>query len=61
MKVWPPGKLHRPVPGALTRHAARRHGTDLAGWVIREEKLLVESKFGGDLELYRAWRDRLWQ
>lgn len=61
MKVWPPGKPHRPAPSTLTRHASRRHGSDLAGWVIHEEKLLVETKFDGDLELYRAWRDRLWR
>jgi hypothetical protein len=57
MKVWPPGKPQRQV----TRHASRRRGSDLAGWVIRDEKLLVETRFGGDGELYRAWRDRLWR
>ncbi|MEV5753647.1 hypothetical protein AB0L00_37990 [Actinoallomurus sp. NPDC052308] len=61
MKVWPPGKTHRPVAGPLTQRASRRHESDLAGWVIRDEKLLVDSRFGGDQELYRAWRDRLWR
>ncbi|MCO5974047.1 hypothetical protein [Actinoallomurus soli] len=57
MKVWPLGKSHRPV----TPHLSRRHGSGLAGWAIRDEKLLVETRFGGDQELYRAWRDRLWR
>jgi hypothetical protein len=61
MKVWPPGKSHRLRLGALTRHASRRHGSSLAGWAIRDEKLLVETRFEGDVELYRAWRDRLWR
>jgi hypothetical protein len=61
MKVWPPGKPHRSAPGALTRPASRRNGSDLAGWAIRDEKLLVAARFGGDVELYRAWRDRLWR
>ncbi|WP_433171543.1 hypothetical protein [Actinoallomurus sp. CA-150999] len=60
MKVWPPGKHDRPASRALGRNEPRRHGSDLAGWAIRDEKLLVETKFGGDMELYRAWRDRLW-
>jgi hypothetical protein len=28
--------------------------------VLHDEKLLVETRFGGDAELYNAWRDRLW-
>jgi hypothetical protein len=27
---------------------------------LHEEKLLVETRFAGDSELYGAWRDRLW-
>jgi hypothetical protein len=58
--VWPPGKSHRLHLGALTRYAARRSGSSLEDWAIRDEKLLVETRFDGDVELYRAWRDRLW-
>ncbi|GAA0339171.1 hypothetical protein NE235_27460 [Actinoallomurus spadix] len=57
MKVWPPGK----PTGPAVRPTARHHRPDLAGWAIRDEKPLVETRFGGDRELYRAWRDRLWR
>jgi hypothetical protein len=66
MKVWPPGKRHRPVLGGIRRSGAgRRHerarpSSVLADWVLHDEKLLVESRFGGDSERYAAWRDRLW-
>lgn len=62
MKVWPPGKHGRAPIGGRMRRRARRHAPchDLANWVLHDEKLLVETKFGGDTELYRAWRDRLW-
>jgi hypothetical protein len=43
------------------RRRTRPHpSSDLANWVLHDEKLLVETRFGGDRELYRAWRDRLW-
>jgi hypothetical protein len=63
MKVWPPGKHHRPTLGRLARrrsHSPAAPSTDLANWVLHDEKLLVETRFGGDSELYGAWRDRLW-
>ena len=63
MKVWPPGKRSRLPLGMLAACWTHRHAhssPDLADWVIQEEKLLVEARFGGDVELYRAWRDRLW-
>jgi hypothetical protein len=63
MKVWPPGKHHRPTLSDLMRR--RPHGrtalpAELANWVLHDEKLLVETRFGGNTELYGAWRDRLW-
>lgn len=66
MKVWPPGKQHRPVlRGIHRRGLGRRHEdthprTELANWVLHDEKLLVETRFGGDSERYNAWRDSLW-
>jgi hypothetical protein len=66
MKVWPPGKHHRPVlrgirrPGSGRRHERAHSPSDLANWVLHDEKLLVETRFGGDTERYNAWRDRLW-
>ena len=57
MKVWPPGKSHQPPdrgPGG------RRSPADLTGWVLSEEKLLVDTRFHGDAERYGAWRDGLW-
>jgi hypothetical protein len=33
---------------------------DAGSWVLSEERLLIELKFNGDTELYRAWRCRLW-
>lgn len=58
MKVWPPG---RPTgPGTRREARSARPRPRLADWVIRDEKLLVESRFHGDVELYRTWRDRLW-
>jgi hypothetical protein len=57
MKVWPPGK--RPPLGRLMKRRAHCFA-DLANWVLHDEKLLVETRFGGDVELYNAWRDRLW-
>jgi hypothetical protein len=59
MKVWPPAGRHRPALGGLMRRRPRP-SADLANWVLHDEKLLVETKFGGDAELYTAWRDRLW-
>jgi hypothetical protein len=58
MKVWPPGR-HR---GASAGVSARRPHppSPLADWVLHDEKLLVETRFGGDRERYGAWRDRLW-
>ncbi len=59
VKVWPQGKRHRPPLNALMRR--RSHpSADLASWVLHDEKLLVETRFGGDSRLYDAWRDRLW-
>jgi hypothetical protein len=61
MKVWPPGKRHRPtIGGLMRRHERTRPSSDLANWVLHDEKLLVETRFGGNSELYGAWRDRLW-
>jgi hypothetical protein len=60
MKVWPPGKRHRPTFHRLARRTPACPSPDLAGWVLHDEKLLVETRFGGDSELYGAWRDRLW-
>jgi hypothetical protein len=66
MKVWPPGKQHRPVLRGIRRHGLGRRNeraqprTELANWVLHDEKLLVETRFGGDSERYNAWRDRLW-
>jgi hypothetical protein len=61
MKVWPPGRQHRPVLGGLKKRHGRPHfPSDLSNWVLGDEKLLVETRFGGDCELYGAWRDRLW-
>jgi hypothetical protein len=63
MKVWPPGKHHRPTLNTLIRRR-RQAGpavpAELANWVLHDEKLLVETRFGGNSELYGAWRDRLW-
>jgi hypothetical protein len=59
MKVWPPGAQQRPtVEGSARRRA--HPSPDLANWVLHDEKLLVETRFGGDGALYGAWRDRLW-
>jgi hypothetical protein len=59
MRVWPPNRRHRPSLGHLRRH--RQHtSADLANWVLHEEEVLVETRFDGDAELYRAWRDGLW-
>jgi hypothetical protein len=61
MKVWPPGKHRRPTLGGLMRrHEHIRPSSDLANWVLHDEKLLVETRFGGNSDLYGAWRDRLW-
>jgi hypothetical protein len=63
VKVWPPGKHHRPTLSALMRrrpHARTALPAELANWVLHDEKLLVETRFGGNTELYGAWRDRLW-
>jgi hypothetical protein len=59
MKVWPEGKHSRPALGGLMKRRSRS-STDLASWVLHDEKLLVETRFGGNSELYGAWRDRLW-
>jgi hypothetical protein len=59
MKVWPPAGHHRSATGgSVTRRP--RPSADLANWALHEEKLLVETRFAGDGELYGAWRDRLW-
>jgi hypothetical protein len=59
MKVWPPAGHHRSATGGSVKR--RPHpSTDLATWALHEEKLLVETRFAGDSELYGAWRDRLW-
>ena len=58
MKVWPPGKRHRPGSGRRRDHV--HAPSDLAEWVLHDEKALVETRFGGDGERYTAWRDRLW-
>jgi len=61
MKIWSPGNHHRPtLGGVMRRHARTGPSSDLANWVLHDEKLLVETRFGGDRELYGAWRDRLW-
>ncbi|MCW2945178.1 MAG: hypothetical protein JWR24_1895 [Actinoallomurus sp.] len=63
MKVWPPGEHDSPPLGRLRRRRPFRHthsSPDLANWVLQDEKLLVETRFGGDAELYNAWRDGLW-
>ena len=63
MKVWPPGKHNRSSVGGLMKRRAHHYPhspSDLANWVLHEEKLLVETRFDGDTELYGAWRDRLW-
>jgi hypothetical protein len=59
MKVWPPATDDRPAAGAAADHRPRPTA-DLAGWVLHEEKLLVETRFAGDSALYGRWRDRLW-
>lgn len=59
MKVWP--RRRRLTLGGLKRHRAHAHpSADLANWVLHDQKLLVETRFGGDCALYAAWRDRLW-
>jgi hypothetical protein len=59
MKVWPPARHYRSATGGSAKR--RSHpSTDLANWALHEEKLLVETRFAGDSELYGAWRDRLW-
>jgi hypothetical protein len=63
MKVWPPRKHHWPTLSGLMRrrpHASALLSSELADWVLHDEKLLVETRFGGNSELYGAWRDRLW-
>ncbi|MDN3355869.1 hypothetical protein [Actinomadura sp. DC4] len=63
MKVWPPGKHRRTTLSGLMRrrpHAPAVRAAELANWVLHDEKLLVETRFGGNAELYGAWRDRLW-
>jgi hypothetical protein len=63
MKVWPPGERHRPRLSAFVRRhpaAAPALPAELANWVLHDEKLLVDTRFGGNRELYGAWRDRLW-
>jgi hypothetical protein len=66
MKVWPPGKQHRPVlrgihrPGLGRRHERTPQSAELANWVLHDEKILLETRFGGDSERYNAWRDRRW-
>jgi hypothetical protein len=58
VKVWPQGKRHR---GAGAAERRRPHPpTPLADWVLRDEDLLVQTRFGGDRERYGAWRDGLW-
>lgn len=59
MKVWPPSKQHDSTgrTGDATGSSA---SADLSGWLIPDEKYLVDGRFGGDAELYRTWRDRLW-
>jgi hypothetical protein len=59
MKVWP--RRRRLAVGGLKRHRAHAYpSAELANWVLHDEKLLVETRFGGDCTLYAAWRDRLW-
>ena len=63
MKVWPPGKPRWPSLGASVRRRVRRRArpcSDLAQWALHDENLLVDTRFGGDIERYRAWRDGLW-
>lgn len=63
MKVWPPHEHHRPALSGLLRrrpHASAVRSSELADWVLHDEKLLVETRFGGNRDLYGAWRDRLW-
>ena len=66
MKVWPAGKDHRPAlrgihrPGTGRRHERVHRPAELANWVLHDERILVETRFGGDYERYLAWRDRLW-
>lgn len=62
MRVWPPGRNGTPGAGETAVRRARRHGpaADLAHWTLSDECLLIESRFDGDLDRYRAWRDRLW-
>jgi hypothetical protein len=62
MKIWPPGKHHHRLRlGREKRRPVRpRPTSDLANWLLHDEKLLVETRFGGDRDLYGAWRDRLW-
>lgn len=59
MKVWPPGDTHG-AAGRADAGAGSCSHADLSAWLIQDEKHLVEDRFGGDAELYRAWRDRLW-
>lgn len=59
MKVWPPSKQHGPT-GRAGDAAESPAWADLSGWLIPDEKYLVEGRFRGDAELYRTWRDRLW-
>ncbi len=62
MKVWPPGRNGNPGTGETADRPARRHrpSADLAHWALADERLLVETRFGGDIDRYRTWRDRLW-
>ena len=63
MKVWPPGKPRNAGLSALLRRRSRyvRHSSvDLGAWILHDENLLVETRFGGDRAKYGAWRDHLW-
>jgi hypothetical protein len=59
MRVWPPGG-RRGVGAAVSARRRPHVSSPLADWVLRDEKLLVDTRFGGNREQYAAWRDRLW-
>ncbi len=60
MKVWPPGKPRYQGLDELLRRRSRQTSTSLTNWVLHDERLLIETRFGGDRAEYGAWRDHLW-
>jgi hypothetical protein len=57
MKAWPSGE-HRDGDQGVPARGRPRSPSPPAGWAPHDERLLVETRFGGDRERYGAWRDR---